>query len=76
MVESEFLTLKEAAAVFSVHVNTMRRAIRLGYIVGIRIGNGSKSPYRISKVSIEGIHQAIVAQHLAKATRQESISNS
>jgi len=34
-------------------------------LVAIRIGNGPKSPYRISKKEIEAIHVSII-QNLAK----------
>lgn len=63
--ESEFYTIKETAVIFSVHQNTIRRAIKKGFLVAIRIGNGPKSPYRISKKEIEAIHVSII-QNLAK----------
>lgn len=62
MIEPEFLTIKETATFFSVHVNTIRRAIKMGYLVAIRIGNGPKSPYRISKKSLEAIHASVIKQ--------------
>ena len=67
MIEPEFLTIKETATFFSVHVNTIRRAIKMGYIVAIRIGNGPKSPYRISKKSLQAIHSSIIMQLAASA---------
>lgn len=58
----EFLTIKEVATIFSVHQNTIRRAIKMGFLIAIRVGNGKKSPYRISKKSIEAIHSTIILQ--------------
>ena len=65
--DAEFLTLKETAVVFSCHVNTIRRAIRLGFLVGIRVGNGKKSPYRISRKSIDLIHESLIKSLASKA---------
>lgn len=56
----EFLTIEETASIFKVHPNTIRKAIRDGYIIALRIGNGPKSPYRISKKSVELIHHSIL----------------
>lgn len=63
--EKEFLDIKEAADVFNVHENTIYTWIRKGFIIAIRIGNKPKSPYRISKKSIEAIHESII-KDLAK----------
>lgn len=64
-IESEFYSIKETAIVFAVHENTIRKAIRMGFISAIRIGNGKKSPYRISKKTIDKIHVAMI-QELSK----------
>jgi len=61
--ESEFLSIKEAAVIFSVNQTTIRRAIRKGLIIAIKIGDGPRSPYRISKKSIENIHETIISLH-------------
>lgn len=58
--DSEFLSIKETATVFGVHENTIRRAVKKGFLVAIRIGAGPKSPYRISKKEIEAIHTSII----------------
>lgn len=58
--EREFLTIKEVAVIFSCHPNTIRRAVRLGYLIAIRVGNGKRSPYRISKKSVDMIHDSIL----------------
>lgn len=58
--DSEFYSIKEVARIFSVHEVTIRRAIKMGFIVAIRIGNAKRSPYRISKKSIEEIHSMII----------------
>ena len=66
--ESEFYSIKEVAVIFAVHENTIRKAIRMGFIATIRIGNCKKSPYRISKKTIEKIHVAMI-QDLGKRDR-------
>jgi excisionase family DNA binding protein len=58
--EQEFLSIKEVAVIFGVHQVTIRRAIKRGYIIALRIGNGSRSPYRISRKAIEAIHYSII----------------
>jgi excisionase family DNA binding protein len=58
--EQEFLSIKEVAVIFGVHQVTIRRAIKRGYIIALRIGNGSRSPYRISRKCIEAIHGSII----------------
>ena len=58
--ETEFYSIKETATIFSVHESTIRRAIKKGYLVAIRMGKGKKSPYRISKKMIESIHESII----------------
>lgn len=59
---SEFLSIKEVAKLFNCHHTTIRRAIKLGHIVAIRLGTKKKSPYRISVKCIEEIHSAILFQ--------------
>lgn len=66
-VDSEFYTIKETAVVFGVHQNTIRRAVKKGFLIAIRIGSGKKSPYRISKKEIEAIHSSIIKDLAAKA---------
>jgi excisionase family DNA binding protein len=58
--EQEFLSIKEVAVVFGVHEITIRRAIKKGYLVAIRVGGGKRSPYRISKKEIEAIHHSMI----------------
>lgn len=67
MIQCEFLTIKETAVIFSVHQTTIRRAIKKGFLVAIRVGNGARSPYRISRKSIEAIHQSIIQKLSSKA---------
>jgi hypothetical protein len=67
--QSEFYSIKETAIIFSVHENTIRKAIRMGFIVAIRIGNCKKSPYRISKKTIEKIHIAMIQELAKKASK-------
>ncbi len=68
MMYPEFLTIKETAVIFSVHPNTIRRAIKEGYLIAIRIGKGPRSPYRISRKSVEAIHGSIIKE-LAKKSQ-------
>jgi len=65
--ESEFLSIKEVAKIFSVHHTTIRRAIKKGYLIAIRIGGYPKSPYRISRKSLDAIHNSIIFQHSQKS---------
>lgn len=67
--DSEFYSIKEAAIIFGVHQNTIRRALKKGFLVAIRIGIGPKSPYRISKKSIEQIHISIIKDLASKAIK-------
>lgn len=60
--DAEFYTIKETAVVFGVHQNTIRRAIKKGFLIAIRVGNGPKSPYRISKKEIASIHESIIKE--------------
>jgi hypothetical protein len=68
--QNEFYSVNEMAKLFHCHPNTIRRAIHLGYFVAIRLGLGPKSPYRISRKSIEEIHTSIIRE-LAKKAKKE-----
>jgi excisionase family DNA binding protein len=61
--DCEFYSIKETAVIFGVNEITIRRAIHNGFIIAIRIGNSKKSPYRISRKSIEAIHNSIILKH-------------
>ena len=69
MIHSEFLTIKETAVIFSVHPITIRRAISKGFLIAIRIGAGPRSPYRISRKSIEKIHESIIKDVASKSQK-------
>ncbi len=69
LVITEFYTIKETAVIFGVHQNTIRRALKKGFLVAIRIGNGPKSPYRISKKEIEAIHDSIIKDLATKVQK-------
>ncbi len=66
LMEQEFYSIKELAVVFAVHHTTIRRAIKHGFIIAVRVGDGRKSPYRISKKSIEAIHIALLREFAEK----------
>lgn len=68
--EREFLSIKEVAVIFSVNEVTIRRAIKKGLIIAIKIGDGKKSPYRVSRKSIDQIHGSIIFQHLEIARKR------
>ena len=59
----EFISIKEAAVLFACSEITIRRAIKKGYIIAIRLGAGPRSPYRISLQSTQAIHDGIIAIH-------------
>lgn len=63
---SEFLSIKEVASIFGVSELTIRRAIRKNLISAIRVGDGKKSPYRISKKIIDDIHEGQIFMHKYK----------
>ncbi len=65
--EQEFYSIKEVAIIFAVHPITIRRAIKRGYLVTIRVGAGKRSPYRISRKSIEAIHDSMLKELASKA---------
>lgn len=65
----EFYSVEDLAKIFDVHPYTIRRAIRKGHLVAIRIGNGKKSPYRISKKSIDQIHFALLKEMAKKVEK-------
>jgi hypothetical protein len=67
--DSEFYSIKEVACIFAVNEVTIRRAIRKGWIIAIRVGDSKKSPYRISKLSIKAIHDSIIFQHAQRAKK-------
>ena len=67
--DSEFYTIKETAVIFGVHHNTIRRAVKNGHLIAIRVGGGKKSPYRVSKKEIEAIHHSIIKDLALKAKR-------
>jgi len=62
--EQEFYSIKELAVIFAVNAMTIRRAIHKGFIPAIRVGDGRKSPYRISKRVVERIHQSELTKQL------------
>ena len=59
----EFYSIKEVATIFAVNEVTIRRAIRKGLIIAVKIGDGKRSPYRLSRFSIQHIHDLIISQH-------------
>lgn len=73
--EPEFISIKEVAVLFSVNEVTIRRAIKKGLIIAIKIGDGKKSPYRVSRKSINQIHEAIISQHLEIARKRLETKN-
>lgn len=49
MPNSDFLSIKEFAAILGVHPDTIRRSIRRGRISALRVGGGKRSVFRIPK---------------------------
>lgn len=49
----DFYSIKEFASKLHVHPNTIRKAIKIGYINALRTGNGKKSSYRIPNTEIQ-----------------------
>ncbi len=60
--EKEFYSIIETSIIFGVHQNTIRNAVKKGFLIAIRIGNGKKSPYRISRKEIDAIHHSIIKE--------------
>ena len=69
IVKPEFVSIKEIAVIFSADASTIRRAIKKGYLVAIRLGSGPRSPYRISLKQIEAIHESIIKELANKVVR-------
>lgn len=67
--ENEFYTVNETADLFHTHPTTIRRAIKQGFLIAIRLGLGKKSPYRISRKSIEAIHISIIKELATKVKK-------
>lgn len=65
--EQEFYSIKEVATIFAVHHTTIRRAIQKGFLIALRVGDGKKSPYRISRKAIEQIHISVIKALAEKA---------
>jgi len=53
--EKEYYSVEEFANRFSIHPETIRKAIKAGRIQAVRIGIGKRSPYRISRHEIDRI---------------------
>lgn len=66
IMDREFYSIKEVAYIFSVSSLTIRRAVRKGHIKSIRIGEGKRSPYRISKKTIDNIHENLLFKKIQK----------
>ncbi len=69
--DKEFYSIKETAVIFGVHENTIRKAVRKGQLIGIRISDAKKSPYRISKKEIEAIHSSIIKDLAGKVKKND-----
>lgn len=69
--EQEFLSIKEVAVIFGVHHTTIRRAIKKGFLIALRVGDAKKSPYRISRKAIEQIHVSVIKALSEKAKKEE-----
>lgn len=67
--DTEFYTIKETAVIFGVHPNTIRNAVKKGFLIAIRVGLGKKSPYRISKKEIEAIHISVIKELSNKSNK-------
>jgi hypothetical protein len=67
--DKEFYSIKETAVIFGVHENTIRKALKKGFLIGIRVGDGQKSPYRISKMQISAIHSSIIKDLASKVKK-------
>ena len=67
--DKEFYSIKETAVIFGVHENTIRKALKKGFLIGIRISDAKKSPYRVSKKEIEAIHSSIIRDLATKVKK-------
>jgi excisionase family DNA binding protein len=53
IMERRALTINETAEVLGTHPETIRRMVREGSLRAVRLGTGSRSPYRISNEEID-----------------------
>ncbi|HZY25503.1 MAG TPA: helix-turn-helix domain-containing protein [Bacteroidales bacterium] len=67
--EKEFLSANETCQIFGIHKNTLYIWIKKRFLVALRIGDKPKSPYRISRKSIEAIHESIIKDLASKASK-------
>ncbi len=67
--EKEFLSIAEVAIIFGVSKTAIYSAVKKGFLIGVRIGDAKKSPYRISRKSIEAIHSSICKQLSEKSKK-------
>jgi excisionase family DNA binding protein len=70
---SPFLTVKDAAVELSCSEAHIRRLIDSGDLAGFRLGNGSRSPYRIPRSALDAyVAQRINSQTAALPSRSAS----
>lgn len=73
---NDFYTIKEFADKLHVHPNTIRKAIKTGYINALRTGSGEKARYRIPHTEIHNlalIQWNSVVQKVAKEQSKQMI---
>ena len=67
----DFYSIKEFARKLRVHPNTIRKAIKIGYINALRIGNSEKSSYRIPHTEIQHIASLQWESIVAKVAKEQ-----
>jgi excisionase family DNA binding protein len=71
----DFYSIKEFAKKLRVHPNTIRKAIKIGYINALRIGKSEKSGYRIPNTEIHNLAQIQWESVVTKVAKEQDKRN-
>lgn len=75
MLTPDFLSIKEFAALIGVHSDTVRRSIKRGRIVAIKVGGGKRSIYRIPKSETQRLALCDLEEIIEKWHEKRSLNN-
>lgn len=74
MPNSDFVSIKEFAAILGVHPDTIRRSIKRGRINAVRVGGGKRTVFRIPKSETNRMAivdlEALISKEVEKRLQQ------